>query len=70
MKKILKIIKANKKRLTYIRDINQSITYQLKKENKREVFVRKNSITSLAVYFQGVKGLNRFERGYFNSQRI
>ena len=71
MKKLLNIIKSNKKRLTYIREISQSRTYYVATNNKRQNFINKSKVqTSLSIYFVNNKGLNFYERNYFRFKNI
>ena len=71
MKILLNLIKSNKKRMTYIRDISQSRTYYVITNNQRQKFIDNvNKNTSLSIYFANNKGLNSNERNYFRSQNI
>lgn len=71
MKNLLKFIKNNKKRLTYIREISQSRTYYAKLKHNRQNFINNaKKETSLSIYFVNNKGLNCYERNYFRSQNI
>ncbi len=71
MKKILNLIKNNKKRLTYIRETSQSRTYYVTSNNNRQNFIdNAKKVTSLSIYFVNNKGLNCYERNYFRSQNI
>ncbi len=71
MKILLNIIRNNKKRMTYIRDISQSRTYYVIANNQRQNFIdNAKKVTSLSIYFANNKGLNSNERNYFRSQNI
>ena len=71
MKNLLSIIKRNKKRLTYLRQISQSRTYFAKNIFNREKLIKTaKTENSLSVYFINNKGLNCYERNYFRSQNI
>lgn len=71
MKILLNIIRNNKKKLTYIRDISQSKTYYISLNSKRQKFIDNASKrTSLSIYFEENKGLNSNERNFFRFQNI
>ena len=71
MKKLLNLIKNNKKRLTYIRETSQSRTYYATSNNNRQNIIdNAKKVTSLSIYFVNNKGLNCYERSNFRSQNI